>query len=88
MATATVADCVEKQKTDAILQAPSDSSATNKTEAKIATNATMSIALVNNTSSSTVYTYISGLASDNDSAVFMLERRVRPSPQAWVQDSY
>lgn len=74
MATATLADCLEKQKKESILQAPTDPSSTNGTEASAATSTTLSIALVNNTSSSTAYAYVSGLASDDDDAVYLLER--------------
>jgi hypothetical protein len=38
------------------------------------TSSTLSVALVNNTSSSNAYAYISGLSLDNDNAVFMLQR--------------
>lgn len=71
---ATVDACVQKQKEEFILQAPISSSSTHGPESTSTTGTTMSVALVNNTSSSTVYAYISGLASDNNSAVFMLER--------------
>lgn len=71
---ATVDACVQKQKKEFVLQAPVSSSSTHAPESTTLTGTTMSVALVNNTSSSTVYAYISGLASDNNSAVFMLER--------------
>lgn len=75
MATKTVADCIQKQKKESILQAPSASSSISGEELLTATtNTTLSVALVNNTSSSTVYAYVSGLASDNNNAVFLLER--------------
>lgn len=75
MATMTIDECLLKQKEQFILQAPStSSSASTKTPFTATTSTTLSVALVNNTSSSTVYAYISGLALDNNSAVFLLER--------------
>lgn len=70
----TIDECLLKQKEQFILQAPStSSSASTKTPFTATTSTTLSVALVNNTSSSTVYAYISGLALDNNSAVFLLE---------------
>lgn len=75
MAMTTVGDCIQKQKEESILQAPSASSViSDKGLLSATTNTTLSVALVNNTSSSTAYAYISGLASDNNNAVFLLER--------------
>ncbi|KAJ4413586.1 hypothetical protein N0V82_008447 [Gnomoniopsis sp. IMI 355080] len=82
--TTTIDDVCDKQRQEFVLQAPAiptstTSSSTTSTgtsngiQSGTTTNATMSVALVNNTSSSNVYAYITGLASDNNSAVFLLE---------------
>ncbi|KAJ4391722.1 hypothetical protein N0V93_005342 [Gnomoniopsis smithogilvyi] len=82
--TTTVDDVCDKQRQEFVLQAPivpssATSSSTTSTgtsngiQSGTTTNTTMSVALVNNTSSSNVYAYITGLASDNNSAVFLLE---------------
>lgn len=71
----TIDECIEKQKTDHVLQAPTITTDSNGKELVAATDSTLSVALVNNTSSSTVYAYITGLASDNNSAVYLLERQ-------------
>lgn len=69
---ATLDDVLQKQKTESILQAPT-SSTDGTVDFVAATNSTLSVSLVNNTSSSTVYAYITGLAIDNDNAVYLLQ---------------
>lgn len=58
------------QQDTGVLQAPSTPTKTVSAQ----TDSTMSIALVNNTSSSNVYAYITGLASQKNNAVFLLQR--------------
>lgn len=83
--TTTVDDVCDKQRQQFVLQAPAIPSTTtsstttstgisNGIQSGTTTNDTLGVALVNNTSSSTVYAYVTGLASDNNSAVFLLER--------------
>lgn len=64
------------QKDTNILQAPSTSTSTSTktTELSAQTDSTVSVAIVNNTSSSDVNAYVSGLALDNSSAVYLLKR--------------
>jgi hypothetical protein len=70
----TLDDVLALQKTSNVLQAPTivTPSTNLKVEAD-ATSSTLSIGLYNSTSSSTVYAYITGLATNNNSAVFLLE---------------
>lgn len=78
----TLDDVLQQQQTDGILQAPtvpSSSSTTQTVEFAAATNSTMNISLVNNTSSSTVYAYITGLAINNSDAVYLLQRLEHPT---------
>lgn len=71
---ATLDQVLQKQKTDNILQAPASSATVGAVEFVAATDSTLSVSLVNNTTSSTVYAYVTGLAIDNDNAVYLLER--------------
>lgn len=72
----TVEECIQKQNTDCVLEAPSAASLIHEAVLvdNTASTTTLSIALVNNTSSSNTYAYVSGLASNNNSAVYLLER--------------
>ncbi|ROW17592.1 hypothetical protein VPNG_00566 [Cytospora leucostoma] len=60
---------LQVQQDTSVLQAPSTSPKTVSAQ----TDSTLSIALVNNTSSSNVYAYITGLASQKNNAVFLLQ---------------
>lgn len=75
----TLDDVLQKQKTESILQAPTttSSSAAGTADFVAATDSTLSVSLVNNTSSSTVYAYITGLAIDNNNSVYLLQRSER-----------
>ncbi|KAL1964956.1 hypothetical protein VTN77DRAFT_6156 [Rasamsonia byssochlamydoides] len=70
----TLADVLRLQKTTNILTSPTIPQ-DDKTEdtVKASTSSTLNIALQNQTSSSTVYAYITGLAIDNNNALFLLE---------------
>lgn len=85
--TTTIDDVCDQQRQQFVLQAPAipstttsstttSTGTTNGIQSGTTTNDTLNVALVNNTSSSTVYAYVTGLASDNNSAVFLLERYV------------
>ncbi|KAK7737754.1 hypothetical protein SLS53_006374 [Cytospora paraplurivora] len=65
----TLDQVLQVQRDTGVLQAPSTETKTVSAQ----TDSTLSIALVNNTSSSTVYAYITGLASQDNNAVFLLE---------------
>lgn len=68
-------EVLQVQKDTNVLRAPATSSASNDKQSLSAqTDPTMNFAIVNNTGSSKVYVYISGLALQNNNAVFMLER--------------
>lgn len=67
-------EVLQVQKDTNVLRAPAESASTSKQSLSTQTEATMSFALVNTTSSSNVYAYVSGLALQNNNAVFMLER--------------
>lgn len=73
----TLSDVIEIQKTSNVLQAPAtpDDSADvhNDTIDVSATSSTLSVGLYNSTTSSTVYAYVTGLALDNNSAVYLLQ---------------
>lgn len=71
---ATLDQVLQKQKTDNILQTPASSATAGAVNFVAATDSTLSVSLVNNTTSSTVYAYVTGLAIDNDNAVYLLER--------------
>ncbi|ROW12271.1 hypothetical protein VMCG_00126 [Cytospora schulzeri] len=70
-------DAVQAQKASNVLQAPLELKSvltSPKTESlSTQTSSTLSVALVNNTSSSNAYAYITGLSIDKDSAVFLLQ---------------
>lgn len=67
-------EVLQVQKDINVLSAPAEPASTSKQSLSAQTEATMSFALVNTTSSSNVYAYVSGLALQNNNAVFMLER--------------
>lgn len=68
-------EALQVRKDTDILRAPATQLSDIKTQKFLAqTNPTMNFALVNNTGSSNVYAYISGLAIQNNNAVFMLQR--------------
>lgn len=69
---ATLEDVLRLQKTSNILTSPREGSKTEST-VKATTSSTLNIALQNQTSSSTVYAYITGLAIDNNNALFLLQ---------------
>ena len=71
----TIDDVIAQQKTSNVLYAPEISSSGIQTETLelAATSSTLSIGLQNQTTSSTVYAYITGLAINNNNAVFLLE---------------
>ncbi|KAL1862478.1 hypothetical protein Daus18300_008575 [Diaporthe australafricana] len=67
-------EALQVRKDTDILRAPATQLSDVKTQEVLAqTNPTMNIALVNTTGSSNVYAYISGLAIQNNNAVFMLQ---------------
>lgn len=66
-------EVLQVQKDTNVLRAPA-TSASNSKQLSAQTNPTMNFALVNTTGSSNVYAYVSGLAIQNNNAVFMLER--------------
>ncbi|KAI3393680.1 hypothetical protein diail_3817 [Diaporthe ilicicola] len=74
-----LAEVLRVQKDSNVLHAPETPSLfkapLDKVQQLLAqtTNSTMNIALVNTTSSSNVYAYVSGLAINNNNAVFMLQ---------------
>lgn len=67
-------EVLQVQKDINVLRAPTTSASTSKQSLSAQTESTMNFALVNTTGSSNVYAYISGLAIQNNNAVFMLER--------------
>jgi hypothetical protein len=73
----TLSGVIEIQKASNVLQTPDikDGSTDIHTETLDAStsSSTLSIGLYNSTTSSTVYAYITGIALDNNSAVFLLE---------------
>lgn len=71
---ATITEVLQKQKTESILQAPTNTSSSTVEDVVAETNSTLSVSLVNNTTSSTVYAYVTGLAGDNNDAVYLLQR--------------
>lgn len=81
---ATIQNVLQRQRKENILQAAASvSPSTNgSVDFVAATDSTLSISLVNNTSSSTVYAYVTGLAIDNSNAVYLLQRSVQ-SISSW-----
>lgn len=71
---ASLEEVLQVQKDTNVLRAPTTSSSNGAQSLSAQTDPTMNIALVNTTGSSNVYAYISGLALQNNNAVFMLER--------------
>lgn len=76
---ATLDQVLQEQTKDNILHAPASSTTARTATARTvnfvaATNSTLSVSLVNNTTSSTVYAYVTGLAIDNENAVYLLQR--------------
>lgn len=70
----TVDDVLAIQKTDNILSAPTITTSTNGLKEDVASDSeTLTISLYNSTTSNTVYAYITGLAINNNNAVFLLE---------------
>ena len=70
----TVVDVVAQQKTSSVLYAPTVATRVKPEELQAgATSSTLSIGLQNQTTSNTVYAYITGLAIDNSNAVFLLQ---------------
>lgn len=68
-------EVLQVQKDTNVLRAPTTSSSKGAQSLSTqTTDPTMNIAIVNTTGSSNVYAYISGLALQNNNAVFMLER--------------
>lgn len=70
---ASLEEVLQVQKDTNVLRAPTTSSSNGAQSLSAQTDPTMNIALVNTTGSSNVYAYISGLALQNNNAVFMLE---------------
>lgn len=74
----TVNDALQARKNSNVLQAPTTSEVASTSRKTVSlstqTDSTLSISLVNNTSSSNVYAYVNGLASDNENVVFLLQR--------------
>jgi hypothetical protein len=71
----TIEDVLSIQKTDNVLSAPtihSDSVAL-KADVVADSNGTLTVSLFNSTTSNTVYAYISGLAINNNNAVYLLQ---------------
>jgi hypothetical protein len=71
----TVEDVLAIQKTDNVLSAPTITTNTNGLKSEVVADAsgTLTISLYNSTTSNTVYAYITGLAINNNNAVFLLE---------------
>lgn len=70
----TVEDVLAIQKADNVLSAPTITTDTNGLKSEVAAaTGTLNIGLYNSTASNTVYAYITGLAIDNNNAVFLLE---------------
>lgn len=69
----TLAAALKQQATSSILQSPVTKGISATVLATNSTPATLTIGLVNQTTSSTVYAYISGLALNNSSAVVLIE---------------
>ncbi|TVY91244.1 Glucan endo-1,3-beta-glucosidase [Lachnellula willkommii] len=73
----TLSDVIEIQKISNVLQAPAipgdSTDVQNDTIDVSATSSTLSVGLYNSTTSSTVYAYVTGLALDNNSAVYLLQ---------------
>jgi hypothetical protein len=67
----TLDSSLQKQKTDGILEAPKPSPRPSPLFDQ--TNSTLSIALENQTTSNTVYAFVTGLALNNNSAVVLLQ---------------
>ncbi|KAK2604565.1 hypothetical protein N8I77_007483 [Diaporthe amygdali] len=66
-------EALQVQTDSNVLRAPKITSSIKTQSLSAQTNPTLDIALVNTTSSSNVYAYISGLALNNNNAVFMLQ---------------
>ncbi|KAG6364558.1 hypothetical protein INS49_006160 [Diaporthe citri] len=66
-------EVLQVQKDTNVLRAPATSAPNSKQSLSAQTDPTMNFAIVNTTSSSSVYAYVSGLAIQNNNAVFMLE---------------
>lgn len=71
---ATLDQVLHEQTKVNVLHAPASSTTARTVDFVAATNSTLSVSLVNNTTSSTVYAYVTGLAIDNDNAVYLLQR--------------
>lgn len=75
---ATLAEAIHRAKMDHILQQPTDMASKSGTKVNeahaVATDSTLTLAIVNNTGSSSAYAYVNGFAGDNNDAVYMLER--------------
>ncbi|KUI59213.1 Glucan endo-1,3-beta-glucosidase [Cytospora mali] len=71
----TIEDVLQTRKDSNVLQAPLNSVTTSTKEAVVSaqTNPTVNVALVNNTNSSNVFAYVSGLAIDNNNAPYLLK---------------
>lgn len=67
-------EVLQVQKDSNVLRAPATSASNSKQSLSAQTDPTMNFAIVNTTGSSNVYAYVSGLAIQNNNAVFMLER--------------
>ncbi|KAI7786510.1 glucanase b [Diaporthe eres] len=66
-------EVLQVQKDTSVLRAPAISASNSKQSLSAQTDPTMNFAIVNTTGSSNVYAYVSGLAIQNNNAVFMLE---------------
>ncbi len=64
---------MESYKLQRILQAGRSQTADIKVDVVATTNQTLQVALVNNTSSNNVWAYVSGLALNKSSAVYLLQ---------------